>query len=56
MLITQAGGGGGGGGFGGGSTHRGNVNIRLVPRDERDAHQRRDRDDAAPRALRAFPA
>jgi HAE1 family hydrophobic/amphiphilic exporter-1 len=35
MLITQAGGGGGGGGFGGGSMHRGNVNIRLVPRDER---------------------
>ncbi len=34
MLITQAGG-GGGGGFGGGSTHRGNVNVRLVPRDER---------------------
>ncbi|MFA5911114.1 MAG: efflux RND transporter permease subunit [Vicinamibacterales bacterium] len=33
MLITQAG--GGGGGFGGGSTHRGNVNVRLVPRDER---------------------
>ena len=32
MLITQA---GGGGGFGGGSTHRGNVNVRLVPRDER---------------------
>jgi HAE1 family hydrophobic/amphiphilic exporter-1 len=26
----------GGGGFGGGSTHRGNVNILLVPRDERD--------------------
>jgi HAE1 family hydrophobic/amphiphilic exporter-1 len=36
MLITQAGGGGGGGGFGGGSMHRGNVNVRLVPRDERD--------------------
>jgi HAE1 family hydrophobic/amphiphilic exporter-1 len=35
MLITQANGGGGGGGFGGGSTHRGNVNVRLVPRDER---------------------
>ena len=35
MLITQAGG-GGGGGFGGGSMHRGNVNVRLVPRDERD--------------------
>ena len=33
MLITQAQ--GGGGGFGGGSTNRGNVNIRLVPRDER---------------------
>jgi HAE1 family hydrophobic/amphiphilic exporter-1 len=33
-LITQAG--GGGGGFGGGSTHRGNVNILLVPRGERD--------------------
>ena len=36
MLITQANGGGGMGGFGGGSTHRGNVNVRLVPRDERD--------------------
>jgi HAE1 family hydrophobic/amphiphilic exporter-1 len=33
MLITQA---NGGGGFGGGSTHRGNVNVRLVPRGERD--------------------
>jgi HAE1 family hydrophobic/amphiphilic exporter-1 len=32
MLISQA---GGGGGWGGGSTHRGNVNVRLVPRDER---------------------
>ncbi len=32
MLITQA---GGGGGFGNSSTHRGNVNVRLVPRDER---------------------
>jgi HAE1 family hydrophobic/amphiphilic exporter-1 len=35
MLITQAGGGGGGGGFGGGSQHRGNINVRLVPRTER---------------------
>ena len=51
MLITQANGGGGGGGFGGGSTHRGNVNVRLVPRDERDAHQRTDRHAAAPRAV-----
>jgi HAE1 family hydrophobic/amphiphilic exporter-1 len=34
-LIGQANGGGGGGGFGGGSTHRGNVNILLVPRDQR---------------------
>lgn len=34
MLITQAG--GGGFGFGGGSMHRGNVNVRLVPRGERD--------------------
>jgi HAE1 family hydrophobic/amphiphilic exporter-1 len=33
MLITQAQ--GGGGGFGGGSTNRGNINVRLVPRDER---------------------
>ena len=32
MLITQV---AGGGGWGGGSTHRGNVNVRLVPRDER---------------------
>jgi HAE1 family hydrophobic/amphiphilic exporter-1 len=36
MLITQAGGGGGGGGFfGGSSTHRGNINVRLTPKDER---------------------
>ncbi|HEX8029788.1 MAG TPA: efflux RND transporter permease subunit [Vicinamibacterales bacterium] len=34
MLITQAQG-GGGGGFGGGATNRGNVNVRLVPRDQR---------------------
>jgi hydrophobic/amphiphilic exporter-1 (mainly G- bacteria), HAE1 family len=32
MLITSA---GGGGGFGGGSGHRGNVNVRLIPKDER---------------------
>lgn len=32
MLITQA---GGGGPFGNSSTHRGNVNVRLVPRDQR---------------------
>ncbi len=32
MLITSA----GGGGFGGGSGHRGNVNVRLVPKDERE--------------------
>jgi HAE1 family hydrophobic/amphiphilic exporter-1 len=35
MLITQAGGGGGGGGFGNQSMHRGNVQVRLVPRTER---------------------
>ena len=37
MLITQAGGGGGGGGggFGNNSTNRGNINVRLVPKDER---------------------
>jgi hydrophobic/amphiphilic exporter-1 (mainly G- bacteria), HAE1 family len=34
MLITSANGGGGMGGFGGGG-NRGNVNIRLVPKDER---------------------
>jgi hydrophobic/amphiphilic exporter-1 (mainly G- bacteria), HAE1 family len=34
-LITQAGG-GGGGGFGNTSTHRGNINILLVPRDQRE--------------------
>ena len=33
MLITQ--GGGGGGGFGNQSSHRGDITIRLVPRDER---------------------
>ena len=32
MLITQS---QGGGGFGGGSTNRANINVRLVPRDER---------------------
>ena len=32
MLITQA----GGGGFGNSSTHRGNVNVRLVARTERE--------------------
>ena len=32
MLITQA---GGGGGFGNASTHRGSVQVRLVPRTER---------------------
>jgi HAE1 family hydrophobic/amphiphilic exporter-1 len=32
MLITQA---GGGGGFGNSSTHRGSVQVRLVPRTER---------------------
>jgi multidrug efflux pump subunit AcrB len=31
-LIAQA---GGGGGFGNSSTHRGSVNVRLVPRNER---------------------
>jgi hydrophobic/amphiphilic exporter-1 (mainly G- bacteria), HAE1 family len=35
MLITSAGGGMGGGGGQGGSGHRGNVNVRLVPKDER---------------------
>jgi HAE1 family hydrophobic/amphiphilic exporter-1 len=34
-IIGQANGGGGGGGFGGGSSHRGNIDILLVPRDER---------------------
>ena len=34
MLITQAGG-GGGGGFGNQSTHRGSIQVRLVPRSER---------------------
>jgi HAE1 family hydrophobic/amphiphilic exporter-1 len=35
-LIGQANGGGGGGGFGGGSSHRGNIDILLTPRDERN--------------------
>jgi HAE1 family hydrophobic/amphiphilic exporter-1 len=35
MLITSAGGGGMGGPGGGGSGHRGNVNVRLTPKDER---------------------
>ena len=34
MLITQAGG-GGGGGFGNTSTNRGNITVRLVPKDDR---------------------
>ncbi len=33
MLITQAG--GGGGGFGNSSTNRGNITVRLTPKDER---------------------
>ncbi len=33
MIITSAG--GGGGMMGGGSGHRGNVNVRLVPKDDR---------------------
>ena len=51
MLITQANGGGGGGGFGGGSSHRGNVNVRLVPRDRARAQQRTDRHAAAARPV-----
>ena len=35
MLITTAGGGGMGGFGGGGNGHRGNVNVRLTPKDER---------------------
>jgi hydrophobic/amphiphilic exporter-1 (mainly G- bacteria), HAE1 family len=35
MLITNASGGGGGFGPGGNSGHRGSLNIRLVPKDER---------------------
>jgi HAE1 family hydrophobic/amphiphilic exporter-1 len=45
MLVTNASGGGFGGGGGGG--HRGNVNVRLVPKDERT----RSSDDIA-QALR----
>ena len=44
-IITNAGGGGGGGGFGGGGTHRANINIRSVPKDERETFQRGHRDD-----------
>jgi HAE1 family hydrophobic/amphiphilic exporter-1 len=46
MLVTNASGGGGGFG-GGGSGHRGNINVRLVPKDERT----RSSDDIA-QALR----
>ena len=35
MLITTAGGGGMGGFGGGGTGHRGNINVRLTPKDER---------------------
>jgi HAE1 family hydrophobic/amphiphilic exporter-1 len=35
-IITSGGGGSMGGPGGGGSTHRGNINIRLTPRSERD--------------------
>jgi HAE1 family hydrophobic/amphiphilic exporter-1 len=36
-LITQGGGGGGGGGFGGGgNSNRGQINIKLLPRGERE--------------------
>ena len=47
MLITSAQGGGGGGFGGGGGGHRGNINIMLVPKDERQ----RSSDDIA-QALR----
>ena len=36
--------------------HRGQIRVMLVPRDQRDAHQRGDRDRAAPPAGRACPA
>jgi hydrophobic/amphiphilic exporter-1 (mainly G- bacteria), HAE1 family len=36
MLITTAGSGGFGGGFGGGGSHRGEFQVRLVSREERD--------------------
>ena len=49
---SRSGGGGGGGFGGGGNSNRGQINIRLVPRDERDADQRRDRAGAAAAALR----
>jgi hydrophobic/amphiphilic exporter-1 (mainly G- bacteria), HAE1 family len=35
MMITSASGGGGGGFMGGGGGHRGNINVHLVPKDER---------------------
>jgi len=36
-IITSGGGGGGGGGFGGqGNSNRGSINLRLVPREERE--------------------
>ena len=56
MLITSAGG-GGMGGFGGGSNgHRGNVNVRLSPKDERHAVERPDRAWRCGASSPAFPA
>jgi HAE1 family hydrophobic/amphiphilic exporter-1 len=43
MFITSASGGGGMGGPGGGSGHRGNINVKLTPKDERQ----RSSDDIA---------
>jgi HAE1 family hydrophobic/amphiphilic exporter-1 len=36
VTLITSGGGGGGGGFGGGSSHRGQINIKLVARDARE--------------------
>ena len=54
MLITQAGGGGGGGGggFGNQQTNRGNITVRLVPKDERQRIERADRHGPAAPAVR----
>jgi HAE1 family hydrophobic/amphiphilic exporter-1 len=59
-LITQA---GGGGGFGNSSTHRGNINILLVPRDQRSRSNeeismalRRELNDVPGVVVRARPS
>ena len=51
-IITQGGSGGNNFQGGGGNTSRGQIRVILLPRGERDAHERRDRHRPAPAARR----